>query len=348
MKTRNKVKIIVALIIIVVLLNWSTIADLFRNSGIGDVTGQTVAPTRTILQEDIAEPDVYFCPADDCAGELVAWLGAAEEYVHCAFFELELEEVIEALDGLSAEIDVKLVTDDRYYDQVSDLGFAKHDNRSGLMHNKFCVLDGKAVWTGSFNPTARGAYHNNNNAVFYQSSYLANAYEEEFQEMWTGTFGKGPESSHTEFVLNGYPVESYFCPEDWCANKVIYALQDANSRVDFMTFSFTHDDIGEQIISLAEDGVDIRGVFEKSQNNAYTEKVKFEEAGIDVRWDGNSANMHHKVFIIDNTTVVTGSFNPSKNADTRNDENLLIIHDPAVAAAFASEFEKVWAEAAAE
>ena len=36
--------------------------------------------------------------------------------------------------------------------------------------------------------------------------------------------------------------------------------------------------------------------------------------------------MHHKVFIIDEEIVITGSFNPSKNADTRNDENILIIN----------------------
>ncbi|MFH1064425.1 MAG: phospholipase D-like domain-containing protein [Candidatus Woesearchaeota archaeon] len=55
--------------------------------------------------------------------------------------------------------------------------------------------------------------------------------------------------------------------------------------------------------------------------------------------------MHHKVFIIDEKVVVTGSFNPSSNADKNNDENLLIIHDPIVAAEFLEEFERVWGEA---
>ncbi|MBW2972476.1 hypothetical protein KY359_05560, partial [Candidatus Woesearchaeota archaeon] len=63
------------------------------------------------------------------------------------------------------------------------------------------------------------------------------------------------------------------------------------------------------------------------------------------RWDGNKANMHHKVFVIDNKTVVTGSFNPTSNADTKNDENVLIIHDPEVAQKFSEEWERVWEEA---
>ncbi|NQU78507.1 hypothetical protein HQ545_01935 [Candidatus Woesearchaeota archaeon] len=52
--------------------------------------------------------------------------------------------------------------------------------------------------------------------------------------------------------------------------------------------------------------------------------------------------MHHKVLIIDNKTVVTGSFNPSKNGDEKNDENLIIIHDSDVAEKYAEEFLGVW------
>ena len=55
--------------------------------------------------------------------------------------------------------------------------------------------------------------------------------------------------------------------------------------------------------------------------------------------------MHHKVFIIDNSTVITGSFNPSKNGDERNDENMLVIKDREIAALFLDEFERVIDEA---
>ena len=51
--------------------------------------------------------------------------------------------------------------------------------------------------------------------------------------------------------------------------------------------------------------------------------------------------MHHKVFIIDNRTVITGSFNPTKNGDTRNDENILIIHDEKIAGKYLEEFNEL-------
>jgi len=344
MKAKDKWKLVAALLVIVVVLNWATFSDLWRNNK-DKLTGSSVAELPEERHESTADAFVYFCPSDDCDGELIAWIDAAEEYVHCALFEVGLENVRAKLVEKSSEVDVKLIVDNRYYDDVSELDFARHDNRSSLMHNKFCVLDGKAVWTGSMNPTSRGAYHNNNNAVFYQSVLLADNYEAEFQEMWSGTFGKGDRNDVTSFTINNKTVEQYFCPEDWCANKLIYALNDAEESIYFMTFSFTHDEVGAAVLDRATDGVVVRGVFEKSQNNKYTEKIKFDNAGLDVTWDGNSANMHHKVFIIDEKVVVTGSFNPSKNGDTRNDENMLIIHDPAVAALYVEEFERVWAEA---
>jgi phosphatidylserine/phosphatidylglycerophosphate/cardiolipin synthase-like enzyme len=55
--------------------------------------------------------------------------------------------------------------------------------------------------------------------------------------------------------------------------------------------------------------------------------------------------MHHKVFIIDRETVIFGSFNFSDSANRRNDENILIVHDPVFASFFVEEFEAVWQEA---
>jgi phosphatidylserine/phosphatidylglycerophosphate/cardiolipin synthase-like enzyme len=65
-----------------------------------------------------------------------------------------------------------------------------------------------------------------------------------------------------------------------------------------------------------------------------------------VRLDGNLRSMHHKVIIIDRVTVILGSFNYSEAANSRNDENVLIVHDPTFATFFVQEFETVWAESA--
>jgi len=48
--------------------------------------------------------------------------------------------------------------------------------------------------------------------------------------------------------------------------------------------------------------------------------------------------MHHKVFIIDNRTVITGSMNPTGAGDRKNDENILVIHDEDIAEKYIEEF----------
>jgi phosphatidylserine/phosphatidylglycerophosphate/cardiolipin synthase-like enzyme len=69
-----------------------------------------------------------------------------------------------------------------------------------------------------------------------------------------------------------------------------------------------------------------------------------DEAGIDVIWDENPKTMHHKFFIIDNTTTITGSYNPTKHANTANDENILIIHNENISNAYVNEFYEMWDE----
>jgi phosphatidylserine/phosphatidylglycerophosphate/cardiolipin synthase-like enzyme len=51
------------------------------------------------------------------------------------------------------------------------------------------------------------------------------------------------------------------------------------------------------------------------------------------------------VIIIDDETVILGSYNFSQSAETRNDENVLIIHDAAVAGRFVEEFGRIYEQA---
>jgi phosphatidylserine/phosphatidylglycerophosphate/cardiolipin synthase-like enzyme len=66
------------------------------------------------------------------------------------------------------------------------------------------------------------------------------------------------------------------------------------------------------------------------------------EKGVEGRLDGNQHAMHHKVILIDDQILITGSYNFSNNAKTRNDENTLSILCSDVAALYREEFERVW------
>ena len=240
-------------------------------------------------------------------------------------------------------MEVKLVIDTDNKETLKGAGIVE-DNRSAYMHNKFCIVDNEKLMTGSFNPTFNGAYKNNNNMIIIHSKHLALNYEGEFAELWNKTFGKGKVTENPLMYLNNKRYESYFCPEDHCADKIAAELEKANESIYFMIFSFTHDHLATILVKKYREGLEIKGVMEKSQNSKYTKYKLFSNQGMLVLWDKNPSMMHHKVFIIDNKTVVTGSFNPSNNADKSNDENILIIGDKEIAQRYLHEFDDVWKE----
>ncbi len=289
---------------------------------------------------DVGSVKVYFCPQEDCEGYLLNFINSAQQSLHCAMYEIDLKSVQQKLLEKSTEIDVKVVTDDAYLDQFN-YSFVKAD-KSGLMHNKFCVVDGKKFSTGSMNPTDNGAHKNNNNLLLIESKVLAQNYEDEFQELWKGTFKKGAKVRNPTVALGNVTVTSLFCPEDHCAEAVKEELKKARSSIYFMTFSFTHDGIGNILLLKHLDNITINGVMEVKQIDKDSEFSRLVKNGVDVRKDGNKYNLHHKVFIVDEETVITGSFNPTNNGDKKNDENLVIIKDKEIAGKFVEEFWRMY------
>ena len=114
-----------------------------------------------------------------------------------------------------------------------------------------------------------------------------------------------------------------------------------------MAYSFTSDEIAEALIERAQQGIQIAGVMERSQyrSNQGTEFDRLRAAGIDVLLDRSPNNMHHKVIIFDNRIVITGSYNFSRSAEEKNDENTLILHHRQIAEAFSEEFQRMFEQA---
>ena len=69
------------------------------------------------------------------------------------------------------------------------------------------------------------------------------------------------------------------------------------------------------------------------------------EVGIEVYQDGNPYTMHHKVILVDHRITIFGSFNFSENANTSNDENLLVVESEELTALFEQEYQRVLQQA---
>jgi phosphatidylserine/phosphatidylglycerophosphate/cardiolipin synthase-like enzyme len=142
-------------------------------------------------------------------------------------------------------------------------------------------------------------------------------------------------------------METYFSPEDLVAGHILAIIQNANESIYFLAYSFTADDLGAAIRQRAAEGLPVAGVMEDGQinSNQGSEYDSFLQAGMDVRRDGNDGQMHDKVIIIDRSIVITGSYNFTASAAEQNDENVVIIHDPAIASQYMEEFQHIFDQA---
>lgn len=295
---------------------------------------------------------------------LVRAIDNASSAIDLAVYQLNSRPVTDALLRAHARgVQVRIVTDDEYglehpdstIEELEFEGIPVHSDapRRAFMHNKFFIIDGLYVWTGSTNITNNDLYNNNNNAILIRSRQLAENYQAEFDEMWAGQFGARSANNVRSPVLtvNGTVIETFFESEGspaWGGYqsepivRLIELTRQARS-VRFMAFVLTRDDLMTAMAEQAGAGaLDVRGVVESSQRRYITTLFC---AGLDVRQDGNPDILHHKVFIFDDTTVALGSFNFTSSAANDNDENMLIIHNRDVARAFLEEFERRWAEA---
>ena len=338
--------------------------------------GSTTAPaTQTPGPVDIPLPaaygvkgswyELYFTnPASPVAsqktggadGPLVTALDAARLSIDAAMYSFSLDSVRNALiraHNRGVRVRVVMESDSMGRPDPDALVAAGipilGDRREGLMHNKFMVIDNSEVWTGSMNFTDSGTYQDNNNILRIHSTKIAEDYTTEFNEMFEDDkFGPadGSPTPNPRVTIDGVPLDIYFSPDDNVANNLLDLIHNANESIFFSAYSFTSDPLGEAIRARAEDGVAVEGVMDSSQinSNIGTEWDPFRQAGLKIRRDGNTPGLlHHKFIIIDEEIVISGSYNFTNSAETRNDENLIVIYDSFLASQYLAEFQRNYA-----
>ena len=325
-------------------------------------------PLPTPTQSGYTVPDqlysIYFtAPAnDDFKGGpdrfLADALDLARSQIDAALYDLNLWSIRNALIRAHQRgVQTRLVVESDSLDrpEIQELISAGipivPDEGEGLMHNKFIIIDGAEVWTGSMNLTVNGAYRHLNNLVRLRSTRVAENYTAEFEEMFLeGYFGENilENTIHPDLTINDIRLETYFSPDDDTEERLIELILSAQESIDFLYYSFTSDDVAGAILAQADQGILVRGVLDDYQEGTGLggEYQRLVSQGLDVYLDAHPEKMHHKVIIIDQSIVVTGSYNLTRSADVKNDENTLIIHDRSCAEVFLAEFEWIFEDAA--
>lgn len=153
--------------------------------------------------------------------------------------------------------------------------------------------------------------------------------------------------SHAQSSSDGMAAEVlgvYFTPPANAAAAIVKAIDASEREVLVQAYGFTHNAIAQSLVRAHHRGVKVRVLLDqKTQtSNRYVIGV-LTDADIAVRQDGKHAIAHNKVMVIDQAVVITGSFNFTNSAETRNAENVLILKSPDLALQYRLQWQNHWA-----
>jgi len=132
-----------------------------------------------------------------------------------------------------------------------------------------------------------------------------------------------------------------FSPLGGCTQLVVDTLAQAKQTVLVQAYSFTSGPIAQALVDATKRGVKVEVILDKSQRTEHYSEADFlAHAGIPVSIDAVHSIAHNKVMVIDDETVITGSFNFTKAAEEHNAENLLVLRDQALATQYTANWKR--------
>jgi phosphatidylserine/phosphatidylglycerophosphate/cardiolipin synthase-like enzyme len=313
--------------------------------------------------------------AEEVAAWLTEYVGAARQTLELALYDVRLPgQVGDAVAGALKEaaargVQVRLLYNvDRPRpipvppppntrpDLIEALPFPSRDvpGEPDLMHHKYVVRDGDAVWTGSANWTLDSWQRQENAIAIVRSPGLAAAYQENFGELWERrkVEKSGFHDAHPVALGTTTTVRAWFCPGR--GRELTHRIADAvdrASRVRIASPVITSGPVLGTLAQVVSDGrADVAGVVDATQIEQVLEQ--WDENGnsewkypllarvvSDGRFTGKRSTpyrpdalhdyMHAKVTVADHTVFV-GSFNLSRSGEM-NAENVLEIEDASLA-----------------
>lgn len=232
---------------------------------------------------------------------------------------------------------------------------AKIDFNPKIFHHKFIIRDlgetREAVLTGSTNFTTTCTHHNLNHVVIFHDIGVAAAYQSEFDQLREGIFGeRSPKLTSTDPLklnIEGSTVQIMFSPDNNPELRIVNEILQAQTSTYFMMFTFakstTIDDA--LITKLLCGNFEVVGVLDSGQSaHSWSPHKTLLNKGAKLRRETlpQAGKLHHKLLVLDDHTVIGGSFNYTGPANQYNDENLFLVRNPNVAAFFKAEVKRVF------
>ncbi len=136
--------------------------------------------------------EVCFSPGSRCDLKLIRFIESAKTSIDMAIFDINLDQLVHVLIQKSHQIPVRVLVDSRQSKEKSSLvqtlvkgGIeVRLGTQRGLMHDKFSIVDGKRIETGSFNYTNHATRANQENQIYLGDQEIVDQYRSRFNESW--------------------------------------------------------------------------------------------------------------------------------------------------------------------
>ena len=143
--------------------------------------------------------------------------------------------------------------------------------------------------------------------------------------------------------LHGRHAEALFFPSQDSLGRLIDLIRGCRRSLDICVFTLTHDRLADAVIDAHRRGIQVRLLTDDDKAmDRGSDVIDLARAGVPVRTDHSDAHMHNKFAIFDKAILATGSYNWTRSATRENQENILVTDDPALVAAYDTEFERLW------
>jgi phosphatidylserine/phosphatidylglycerophosphate/cardiolipin synthase-like enzyme len=121
-------------------------------------------------------------------------------------------------------------------------------------------------------------------------------------------------------------IDVLFSPDGGCTARIVKEIDKAKERVLVQIYFFTSKPIAKALTRARKRGVECQVIADKSQEKqTYGRLPVLRRDGVSILIDGEHATANNKIMLIDDTTIITGSFNYTRKAEDENAENILII-----------------------
>ncbi|MBW8883498.1 MAG: phospholipase D family protein [Planctomycetia bacterium] len=165
-------------------------------------------------------------------------------------------------------------------------------------------------------PGIGSALSNLGTATYPTSTYTPPAY---------GAPNYGPQN-YGQPPYGAGDIACHFSPRGGCTDAVVNEIRQARQQILVQAYSFTSQPIAAALVEAHSRGVSVVIILDKSQKSEqYSGADYVAHAGIPTLIDSAHAIAHNKIMLIDGQTIITGSFNFTKNAEESNAENLLVL-----------------------